>query len=180
MLEDKLLVWKFRHGSKESLQRIYEKYKNDLLGLAVALSNDRSVAEDVVHDVFVSFAEGAWKMRIRSSLKGYLLRCVANRVRNMGRAKRYQVVDFDKECIVSVGSEGPADLAITAEESERIGSAISELSYEQQEVIMLRLHAGMKFRSIARSLGISINTAQARYRYGLTKLRSMLNGKIER
>ena len=30
MLEDKLLVWKFRRGSKEALRCIYQKYKDDL------------------------------------------------------------------------------------------------------------------------------------------------------
>jgi len=53
MLQDKLLIWQFNRGRKEVLQRIYEKYKDDLVTLAVALLNDVSSAEDVVHDVFV-------------------------------------------------------------------------------------------------------------------------------
>ncbi len=39
MLEDRLLVWKLNRGSIEALSRIYEKYKDDLLRLATALSN---------------------------------------------------------------------------------------------------------------------------------------------
>jgi hypothetical protein len=49
MLEDKILVHKFNRASKNALHRIYEKYKNDLLGLAVTLLTERSAAEDVVH-----------------------------------------------------------------------------------------------------------------------------------
>ena len=52
MLEDKLLILKFKCGSPEALRRIYEKYRLYLLKLAAALLNDVSVAEDVVHDVF--------------------------------------------------------------------------------------------------------------------------------
>ncbi|MHC4501435.1 MAG: hypothetical protein ACYS21_20280 [Planctomycetota bacterium] len=44
---------RFNRGSKDALRRIYEKYKDDLLGLAVTLLRDRSVAEDIVHDVFL-------------------------------------------------------------------------------------------------------------------------------
>ena len=51
MLEGRLLVWKLKHGETGALQPIYEKYKNDLLALAIALSNDMATAEDVVHDV---------------------------------------------------------------------------------------------------------------------------------
>ena len=56
MIEDKVLVWKFNRGSKSAFRCIYEKYKDDLLGLAVSLLGDRSIAEDVVRDVFVCFA----------------------------------------------------------------------------------------------------------------------------
>jgi len=56
MLEDRLLLWRLRRGDAEALQHIYERYKNDLLGLAIALSGDRATGEDVVHDVFVTFA----------------------------------------------------------------------------------------------------------------------------
>jgi len=36
----------------------------------------------------------------------------------------------------------------------------------------------MSFRQIAKLLGVSINTAHGRYRYGITKLRSILNGEV--
>ena len=88
MLEDKLLVWKFKNGSRDALQRIYEKYKNDLLALAIALSNDKSTAEDVVHDVFVSFVQSVDEFKLTGSLKGYLLTCVANLSRDKVRAKK--------------------------------------------------------------------------------------------
>ena len=71
MLEDKLLIWKLKYGSRDALCRIYQKYRNDLFALAVALSNDKALAEDIVHDVFVSFARLAGKLQLRGSLKSY-------------------------------------------------------------------------------------------------------------
>ena len=59
MLEDKLLVLKCRRGSRDAMCRIYEKYKDYLLTLAKGLLSEQAAAEDVVHDVFVSFAESA-------------------------------------------------------------------------------------------------------------------------
>ena len=85
MLEDKLLIWKFKHGSDDALRRIYEKYKDDLLALAISLSNDVSLGEDVVHDVFVSFAQMGTRLELRGSLKSYLSTCIANRVRGLRR-----------------------------------------------------------------------------------------------
>jgi len=45
--------------------------------------------------------------------------------------------------------------------------------------VTLRFEAGMGFRQIARIQNASINTIQGRYRYGMEKLRSLLNSEVE-
>lgn len=180
MLEDELLKWRFKCGSREALSRIYEKYLNSLLTLAMALLNDTGTAEDVVHDVFVSFAKSAEDFKLRGSLKSYLGTCVINRARDRLRAKQRLSAGLDK--IDSTGSEvnGPDQSVIYNEESRRLNDAIAQLSDEQREVIILRLKGEMKFREIARLQGVSISTIQGRYRYGLEKLRSILDGEVEK
>jgi RNA polymerase sigma-70 factor (ECF subfamily) len=180
MLEDKLLVWDLKRGKSDALRRIYEKYKNELLALAVTLSSDKALAEDVVHDVFVSFAEAAGKLNLRTSLRSYLLACIANRIRNLGRAKHQKTAQLDERIAVGSGSDGPVHSAISAEQWQRISQALAELPYQQREVIILHLQAGMNFRTIAKTQGVSINTTQARYRYGLDGLRSLLNSEVEK
>ncbi len=178
MLEDKLLVWKLKHGKKDALRLVYEKYKNDLLVLAIALSNDTATAEDVVHDVFVSFAEFASKLQLRTSLRSYLLTSVANRIRN--HWARQQSIGLTELDVADSVSDTPDKLVISAEESQRINDAILELPYEQREVIILHLQSGLKFKAIAESQGVSINTVQSRYRYGLHKLQLVLNSEVEK
>ncbi|MHC4738606.1 MAG: RNA polymerase sigma factor [Planctomycetota bacterium] len=180
MLEDKLLVWKFKNGSRDALQRIYEKYKNDLLALAIALSNDKSAAEDVVHDVFVSFAEFVVKLQLRGSLKSYLSTCVANRVRNLNRLKTKQTIGPDEAQVIDPDFNGPVKFAVSAEQAQRITYAMEQLPYEQREAIILHLHSGMKFGTIAKRQNLSVNTIQSRYRYGLDKLQSILNGEVKK
>ena len=180
MLEDKLLVWKFRRGSKDALRRIYEKYKNDLLALAITLSNDKAAAEDVVHDVFVCFAQSVRKLQLRKSLRSYLSASVANRVRNLSRVKLQQSLQIDASEIASSDSNQPERLVISTEQLEQINSALSELPFEQQEVIILHLLSGLKFREIAKMQCVSVNTIQSRYRYGLEKLRFILDGEVRK
>jgi RNA polymerase sigma-70 factor (ECF subfamily) len=61
-----------------------------------------------------------------------------------------------------------------------VNKAITQLPYEQREVIILHLKAGMKFREIAKLQSVSVNTIQGRYRYGLNKLRSILDGEVQK
>lgn len=88
MIEDQLLIWRFKRGNPEALCRIYEKYESALLALAAGLVNQRADAEDVVHDVFVAFAQSAETLRIGGSLKGYLSACVLNRARDVLRTRK--------------------------------------------------------------------------------------------
>jgi len=180
MLQDKLLIWKFNRGRKEVLRRIYEKYKDDLVTLAAALLTDVSSAEDVVHDVFVSFIKTAEGFRLTGSLKSYLATCVANNARNRNKAKqRHQSIDLDQATPVNSDSSGP-DAAVFGEELCQLSWALGQLPYEQREVLILHIYGGMKFTVIAKSQGVSINTVQGRYRYALDKLRSMLNSEAKK
>ena len=179
MLEDKLLIWKFKHGSDDALRCIYEKYKNDLLALAVSLSNDVSLGEDVVQDVFVSFAQMGTRLELRGSLKSYLSTCIANRVRGLRRLNGQRANRYDKAATSRQDSERPDELAMSVEELRRVGDALMQLPYEQREVILLRLDSGLTFKRIAKSQGISTHTVQGRYRYGLQKLQSMLNSEVQ-
>jgi len=181
MLEDKVLIWKFKCGSSDALCSIYQKYKKDLLKLAAILLNDVSDAEDIVHDVFVSFAQSAEKLKLRGNLKSYLLTCTANRARNWNRSKQQrQTAGLDQAETIVSNSKRPDELIICSEELRRWSDVMGQLPYEQREVVILHLRAGMKFRQIARLQEISVNTIKGRYRYGLDKLRSILNGEMEK
>jgi len=178
MVEDKILVWKFNRGSKDALRRIYEKYKDDLLGLAITLLRDKSVAEDIVHDVFVSFAQTTGTYHLSGTLKGYLSTCVANRARDRNRLRSGRDAGLDVVEAIGSNPDGPMEHAIGSEESGRLKDLLDRLPCEQREVIVLHLHHGIRFREIAGALGISINTVQSRYRYGLDKLSSILNNVV--
>ncbi|MHC4331906.1 MAG: sigma factor-like helix-turn-helix DNA-binding protein [Planctomycetota bacterium] len=71
-------------------------------------------------------------------------------------------------------------MAICSEELIKLSYALAELPYEQREVIVLRLHGDLRFRQIAKMQRVSTKTVQSRYRYGLDKLRSTLNGEVRK
>jgi len=126
-MEDKLLVLRCKRGNPDALGRIYEKYKSDALILAIALLNDASAAEDVVHDVFLSFVQTVEKFRLTGSLKGYLLTCVANRARNMNKAKHRQSVESNPTEPVSSASDEPELSILCNEQLQQLGDAMGQL-----------------------------------------------------
>jgi len=178
VLEDRWLIWKFKRGSKDAFCRIYEKYRDDLLRLAMSLLNEAGIAEDIVHDVFTSFIRTSKQFQLTGSLKGYLATCVANRARNVNRAHRQQTARLDVTRLVWPSSDRPDEWIISTEEFGRLSDALAQLPPDQRETVILHVQGGMKFRELAKLQNVSIKTAHSRYRLGLDKLRSLLNSEV--
>jgi RNA polymerase sigma-70 factor (ECF subfamily) len=174
MSEDRNLLRRLRAGDGAALRRIYEKYIDDLLRVAVTLLSDIHSAEDCLHDVFVDFSGTHDGSMIHNNLKSYLVSCVANRARDLLRKKARQSKGQTERLCPARVSTNPVTQLIDNEESVRVFEALAELPYEQREVFVLHIQGQMRFREIAGLLDISINSVQSRYRYAVKKLRAML------
>jgi RNA polymerase sigma factor (sigma-70 family) len=177
MIEDELLKWKLRRGSIEAMSRVYEKYLDSMLTLAMGLLHNADEAQDVVQDVFVSFVRCMGDFRVRGSLRAYLATSVVNRVRDRMRRCRQYAGYLDSHQDLQPEADRPDELIVGSEEAQRLSRAMTQLPQDQKEAIVLRLKGGMKFKEIAKLQGVPIQTVQARYRYGLGKLRSMLKAR---
>lgn len=177
MRQDKQLVRRLKNGDKDALRILYVEHKDFLLTLANALLHDSALAEDAVHDVFVKFTRDIAAFRPTGSLKGYLAVCAANEAKTLLRRRhsRAQTSDF----VTEPQAQMPPCPVEAQETAERIRLYLAGLPEEQREVVVLRAKAGLKFKDIARIQQTTIGTAQGRYRYGIDKLRVLLNGELE-
>jgi RNA polymerase sigma-70 factor (ECF subfamily) len=181
MLQDKLLVFRCKHGNSDALCRIYAKYKDYLLTLAKGLLNDHAEAQDVVHDVFVIFARSVKELKLTGSLRGYLATCVCNRARDIIRSRTRQTAVYsDLANPMPLQINSPEQCVIKQEELARLRQAIAQIPYEQREVVILHIKGGMKFSRIANLQNVSVSTIHGRYRYGLDKLRLILNSEEQK
>jgi RNA polymerase sigma factor (sigma-70 family) len=178
--EDSLWLEQLRRGDREALCRIYMKYRDDLVRVAGCLLADFGSVEDCLQDVFVSLASRASPPDLRGSLKSYLVSCVVYRVRaELQRRRNDPRVSADEIRDPRPGPAEAVQIVMHREQAAELHEALGRLSYEQREVITMHLHGQMTFQQIAEELEISINTVQSRYRYGLDKLRLMLNAGVQ-
>ncbi len=173
-MNEEQLIRNLRAGNREALRLLYESHKDRLFTLAYGLLGDASGAEDAVHDVFLSFIESLHKYHVNGGLGAYLAASVANRARDRLRAVKRRAAQAAE---VESGGElrdPPEAQAILQEQTHRLEPALAQLPYEQREAVLLHLQSDLTFQKIAALQGVSLRTAQGRYRYGLEKLRSLL------
>ena len=180
MIQEKLLMMRFNQGDKQALRDIYSLYKDELVSLACALSHNKMTAQDAVHEVFAELIAKQETLKISQNLRRYLISAVANAVRqHYHKIKKRSEVSFEVAEIPEIRcQEQPEFAAIYSEQQQILASALATLPYEQREVILLRHFSDLKFNAIASVQNVSVNTVHGRYRYGLKKLRSLLNGEL--
>lgn len=173
--EDQQLLSAIARGDGAAFERVYHECKDELLTVTVhLLSGDRTTAEDVVHDVFVTLARKASEIEIQSSLKSYLITACLNRARDaLRKTSRTEITAAELDHWPNA-EQAVSDLASVEEDRRRVLDALKSLPFEQREAVTLKIHSQLTFREIAELLEISTNTVQSRYRYALEKLRSLL------
>jgi RNA polymerase sigma-70 factor (ECF subfamily) len=149
---------------------LYRDYRTPLHQYALSLVRNREAAEDAVQDAFLGWVRQLAAGKVPRRAAPYLYASVRNRC--LDRLRRRPEVPLD-EAHVEL-------LAAPAGDEERIGlrhvlnRGLLALPAEQREVVVLRTWHDMEYSAIAALQGTPVNTAIARYHYGLTKLREEL------
>jgi RNA polymerase sigma-70 factor (ECF subfamily) len=158
-------------NDSDAVELIWELYADDLLAYLQAVLGSRHDAEDALQTVFVRIVEKRHKLAKARRPDAYVYRIARNEAfRLIGRRKREAKGRAVDESWLFVPQEKPQpnDLA------ERLQAALARLPRPQREVIIMKIYRQKTFLEISRLLGISQNTAASRYRYGMEKLRTLL------
>jgi RNA polymerase sigma-70 factor, ECF subfamily len=151
--------------SQEDVRQLYAQHGAVLLAYACLFVADRSIAEDVLHGVFLKLLTS--NLTTPDHPRAYLYRAIRNAALNANRAAAREV-EFD--------GENPWFVAPSGEQADAsmLEVALRELPQEQREVIVMRIWGDMTTEEVAAVLEISPNTVASRYRYGLAKLRQKM------
>jgi RNA polymerase sigma-70 factor, ECF subfamily len=169
--EERQLLCALARGDMGALGPVYDAHAPCLYHMLLLWGLAPSDAEDVVQEVFLALAEGRRKLRRIERLRPYLLG-MARHLAGKRRTRRDREAPAEASALEAVplaaafGSPG-ADAGLEARD------VLALLPPEQAEVMVLRLWHGLTFAEAGESLGIPVNPAASRYRYGLEKLRAI-------
>ena len=148
------------------IEVLYRQHGAALVLFASAIIGDRARAQDAVHQVFLKLMENSTLLRAWDP-KGYLFASVRNAALNDIKTRNLHVA-LDVE---TVWFE-PPDRDYAAEKN--LQRALRAIPEDQRQIVVLHIWAELTFSQIAQIIEISPNTAASRFRYGLVKLRALL------
>lgn len=173
------VVSRMASGDLGALETLYNRYKSVAYAIALRITSDPTLAEDVVQDAFL----GAWRNAARyadsrGSVRTWLISIVHHRA--IDALRRRRVTDALPE-----GDEPlPSPLTLPdvwAEVAGRLDSravreALGRLPDVQRETLELAYWNGLTQQEIAARTSTPLGTVKSRMRLGLLALRRQLIG----
>ena len=160
---DRSLIDRVRRGDTGGAGELFERYAPALLRFADRMLSDRLTAEEVTQEVFVKVISRAHQYDGRAEVSSWLFAIAANACRDRRRRdRRAPVIPLEAIPEPAHRGEGIEGLIGNRERRDAVRKALTSLSEEQREALVLARYHGLPYAEIAGVLGISVGAVKTR------------------
>ncbi len=161
-------------GDRDAFRALYEATRDAVYGFALSILRHREDAEDVMHDTYIKIYTGAGAYSPQGKPLSWMMTIVRNLSLNKLRDERRAENVPDDEL------PEQADLSDAIEDASThlvLASAMSVLTREEREIVVLHALTGYRHREIAEILEMPQSTVLSRYSRALKKMKKEINRK---
>lgn len=175
---DELLLHLIVQQQEAALATLYDRYVRLVYTIAIRITGDRSVSEEVVQDVFHNIWQTAAGFQAqRGTFVTWLMAITRHRAIDTTRSRRYRArareSTFGEEWMAL--DDRQTDTTILNQELRAtVREALATLPEPQRQAIELAYFGGLTRNEIAIKLGAPLGTIKTRLRLGLLKLQELL------
>lgn len=165
------LIKQIAKGDKSALSDLYAETRAAVYGFSLSITKNRDDSEDVLQDTYIKVWQNAGNYQAKGTPMAWILSITKNlslmKLREHGRKQDLAPEDWD-------ALFHDADPTATIDDRHLLEVALTILSDEEREVVLLHAISGLKHREIADLLNIALATVLSKYHRGLKKLRNYL------
>ena len=155
----------------EKMAEIYDKYSNAVYRMAFAYCKNKSDAEDIMQEVFISRFSADIVFEDEAKEKSWLLKVTVNKCRDMFRSLRY------KYSLTSIPLE-EADIIYETQEESNVYQAVMSLPNKYRTVIHLFYYEEYSIKEISTITGDKETAIQTQLYRARKKLKDILGKEL--
>ena len=168
-VEDPDLIAKTKRGKVEAYNVLVSRWDKRVFNYLLRLVGDREDAMDLSQEVFLKAYQSLNRLEDPARFGPWLFRIAHNEAFSLLRKRRPEV---DLEAVPPVGGARPRLEPL--ELSLAVERALSRLSADQREAVVLKIYQGFKFEEMAEVLGCPASTVKSRLYSALDLLKQTL------
>lgn len=171
MIDTKILLESAQSGNADCFGLLYSMYQKELYLYAYKYLGNREDAEDAVQQATVKVYTGIGNIKKPEAFKAYYFKALSNTARSMLARKSLHIVGSDEELADLPAAEQTDDAAIN---SYTVNKALSTLSENEREIVLLSIVGGFTSKEIAGITSYTNGAVRSKLSRALTKMRKEL------
>src|ERR1017187_5226423 len=160
--------------AQADIERLYDEHPSALFAFLLNFTRHEADTRDLLQELFVRLANRPELLEGVRDERAFLLRLAHNLAVSLLRRRGTREKNYEQLAGQTLAVFAPAAAPDEGAFRQALAAALGEVPADQRAVVDLKLWGGLPFAQIAELLGIPLNTAASRYRYGLDKLRERL------
>ncbi len=183
---DEILVREYQVSQDpQYLEVLFYRHKDKLLRSILFWGIPRDEAENIAQEAMYKSIDSLNKGKYQAENKFFpwMLRIARNLMIDIKRREKRgrEILNEDIKPMAVEHSEDLEDTIVHRLQNELLAEnlqiCLAEIPVNQKQIIEMRIYRELSFKEISTELGISINTALGRMRYGLINLRKVWEAK---
>lgn len=154
------LIESLNGGNLRAFTVVVDQFYGILYVYALSLVDERSIAEDIVQEVFLRLWSKKGKLVIETSLKNFLYRSIHNEFVDYYRKRKKETDFLDNISLNTVHAFVQEEDQDLTQKLEKVKKEIEMLPEKCKEVFILSKKEGLTNREIAKYLNVSIKTVE--------------------
>jgi RNA polymerase sigma-70 factor, ECF subfamily len=169
-----------RHSSNKDELLIYliNEYGTMVKRLAFSYVKDKSLAEDITQEVFISVYKNLDAFKGQASYKTWIYRITINRSKDMVKSKSFSMISLNNIINPFKKSSTSTELeVIRKENNNKVAESVLTLPVKYREIIYLFYYEDLKIHEIHDITNINTETIKSRLRRGKQLLKNKLSAE---
>ena len=174
-MNELLLISRARGGDREAFGALVEQYRDNVYRLAYRMCGNAYDADEAAQEAFVAAWRALPNFRGDAKFSTWLYRLTTNAAIDvMRREKRHQTVGDGEMVDLADDADSPQETVERTEQQEAVQKALSTLSEEYREVLLLRYMEELDYAEIAEVLQLPSGTVKSRINRAKAALKAAL------
>jgi len=171
---DEALIGAIAAGDRRAMQALYARHNVRIYRFVLRLTNDSSLAEDIVSEVFIDVWRGAEGFKVKSRVSTWMLAIARHKTLSALRRRSDEQLDEDAAAAIADPADDAETTANNRDRSAIVQQCLSQLSALHREVLDLVYYHEKSVDEVAEIVGAPINTVKTRMFYARKRMQTLL------